>query len=271
MYKKVILNFLLINLYCITNSSPANIPDISLTIFNKSIELDATSIANLIEDEAGSDDVFEKKVFWLNNDPLSDEDLRILKEMFQPNTDSFDDDSYSDLFDDDTPQITSSLDIPSTDENDFDLIKHFNLPGITEEHYNIINLIKQNPPYSLTTPKISKILSLALTKASKLCHECIAAGLLVSQQSQHGCCYALGNPTSKKLRTLNEEQLKIIQLFRQQDTITAEDIAECLNSKISTAHSRRRVWVAAGFLIGTTSKNTRGPYALSPLYTHLLN
>ena len=81
MYKKVILNLLLINLYCITNSSPANIPDISLTIFNKSIELDATSIANLIEDEAGSDDVFEKKVFWLNNDPLSDDDLRILQQQ----------------------------------------------------------------------------------------------------------------------------------------------------------------------------------------------
>ena len=142
------------------------------------------------------------------------------------------------------------------------------LPGIADQHYAVVELVRQHEPYTLSAPKIAAKLKFSPTITLRLCNECCAAQLLVvNEKNSIHKRFALGNLTAKSpltLADLDEEQLKVLELFRVQDTISIQDIASQCNFCMSTAHSRRRVWVAARFLIPSGIGRKRGPYRLNP-------
>lgn len=75
---------------------------------------------------------------------------------------------------------------------------------------------------------------------------------------------------SRVLRSLDAQQRKVLELFKESETITTHDVAQLFGFKPRTARSLCQKLVDAGFLIPVTLAKKSRKYALNERYAHLV-
>jgi Fic family protein len=76
---------------------------------------------------------------------------------------------------------------------------------------------------------------------------------------------------SRALRSLDAQQRKILLLFKESETITAQDVARLFDFQPRTARALCLKLIKAGFLVPVTLAKKSRKYALNERYAHLID